>query len=365
VALTTLDSFCRRFSWQYKADGKTHNVNPIVRYADDFTIVCRTEKEAKMIKSQIAQHLKEAVGVELSGEKTQITHIAKGFNFLGFHFRKYNRHNRGNKKSKKRKLPKRPSSNWKDYVLLIKPQRESIGKCKRKIKSFLKKNKTLPQSTVIHQLNAILRGWGNYYRHVVSKEVFRAVDYDTFWKCFRWARKRHKNKSKKWVINRYFCRRGRWKLSFVDRNDKRRASLVKLSEIPIKRHVKVSRKYRVYQGTEEAIEYWKRREYFKAWFSTEYGSIQEKLFRNQKGLCAWCKTPVNSEEIQSQKTETHHMKPQQFGGEHKLRNLRLLHTECHRSIHRLIPRKQMAELIDNEINYLMLERKTPLKKVRA
>jgi 5-methylcytosine-specific restriction endonuclease McrA len=140
---------------------------------------------------------------------------------------------------------------------------------------------------------------------------------------------------------------------------------VKLSEIPIKRHVKVSRKYRVYQGTEEAIEYWKRREYFKAWFSTEYGSIQEKLFRNQKGLCAWCKTPVNSEEIQSQKTETHHMKPQQFGGEHKLRNLRLLHTECHRSIHRLIPRKQMAELIDNEINYLMLERKTPLKKVRA
>ena len=139
---------------------------------------------------------------------------------------------------------------------------------------------------------------------------------------------------------------------------------MKLSEIPIRRHVKISSKYRVYQGTEETIEYWKRREYFKVLSAVSY--LQEKLFRKQKGLCAWCKTSVNSEEIERIKSEIHHMKPQQFGGEHKLRNLRLFHTECHRTIHSLIPRKQMAELFDCGIDYLrLLKGKTSLSKVRA
>ena len=130
VALTTLDKFCQRFGWQYKAEGKTHNVNPIVRYADDFVIVCQTESEAKSIKNQISKHLCERVGVQLSDEKTHITHIAKGFNFLGFHFRKYNRYNRSQK-------PKRQKASWRDYLLLIKPQPEKVLNCKSKINTIL------------------------------------------------------------------------------------------------------------------------------------------------------------------------------------------------------------------------------------
>lgn len=351
VALTTLDQFCTRFSWQYKADGLTHTVNPIVRYADDFAVVCRTELEAKSIKHQIATHLSATVGVELSDEKTCMTHISKGFSFLGFHFRKYNRLHRGKRLSKRKNQP--PSKNrWVNYVLLVKPQREKIANCKKKIKSVLKRNKANTQAAVIHQLNATLRGWGNYYRHVVSKEAFRAIDYDTFYKCLRWGLRRHPNKSKRWVINRYFSRQRTWKLAFIDRSDARRPSVVKLTEIPIQRHLKVSWKYRVYDGNEQARAYWQRREYFKTLYTTEIGAVAARLFRQQKGLCAWCATWLNSEDTASGNSEVHHLKPRQFGGIHQLRNLRLLHTECHRMVHRLFPRSQMAALMDKGIDYL-------------
>jgi RNA-directed DNA polymerase len=97
--------------------------------------------------------------LKLADEKTHITHMTKGFNFLGFHFRRYKR-NRNRKN---------------DSVLLIRPQQEKILSCKRKIKTLLKKNKTFKQSSVIYQLNPIIRGWGNYYRHVVSSQVFGAI----------------------------------------------------------------------------------------------------------------------------------------------------------------------------------------------
>jgi len=82
VALNTLDRYCERY---YKWS------NPIVRYADDFVIICRTKKEAEGIKEEIAVMLREKIGLSLSEEKTHITNVQKatddfvlpheGFNF--------------------------------------------------------------------------------------------------------------------------------------------------------------------------------------------------------------------------------------------------------------------------------------------
>ena len=185
-------------------------------------------------------------------------------------------------------------------------------------------------------------------------ELQRYHRYDTFWKCLRWALRRHPNKSKQWVVNKYFSRKGRWKLAFADREEKRRPSCVKLSEIPIRRHWKVSWKYRVYDGSKQAIEYWYRRDYFKALDALSDESVQERLFRRQKGQCGMCHTPLSSAETNHEEYETHHLFPQQFGRTHQLHNLRLVHTECHRMIHRLFPTKQMAELTDKGIDYLRL-----------
>lgn len=68
---------------------KGYTTRQLVRYADDFTIICNTKEEAQWWKDALSNWLQEKVGVELSEEKTKITHISEGFNFLGFNVRKY------------------------------------------------------------------------------------------------------------------------------------------------------------------------------------------------------------------------------------------------------------------------------------
>ena len=141
VALTTLDKEVM------KVFGK-REMNPIVRYADDFVIVAQSEKEAMQIKSYVKGHLKPKVGLELSDEKTHITEISKGFDFLGFNIRKY------------------------DNKLLIKPSRENVNRLVRKVGEVFNDLSTATPVALINILNPILIGWGNYYRHVVSKRHF-------------------------------------------------------------------------------------------------------------------------------------------------------------------------------------------------
>ena len=82
VALTCIDEEVRD---RYELRG----MNPIVRYADDFVITAKSESEAENIKSHIGEYLKSEVGLTLSDEKTHITEISEGFDFLGFNFKKY------------------------------------------------------------------------------------------------------------------------------------------------------------------------------------------------------------------------------------------------------------------------------------
>jgi len=92
VALTALDDYClKQYGTKYwdSKDKKWRINNPIVRYADDFVIECKEKEEAIDIKREIATFLQHNIGLELSDEKTRITHISEGFDFLGFNFRKY------------------------------------------------------------------------------------------------------------------------------------------------------------------------------------------------------------------------------------------------------------------------------------
>ncbi len=149
VALTTLDEYCQQFGRNH--NGKT--VSPIVRYADDFVMVCENELEAERIKVKVAQHLKEKLGLELSDEKTHITHISKGFNFLGFNFRKY-----------RDKMRPKENGRIDGELLLIKPQPEKVNNLRYKLKKTLKVLKDSSQEVVIRKLNPIITGWGMYYR---------------------------------------------------------------------------------------------------------------------------------------------------------------------------------------------------------
>ena len=106
----------------------------LARYADDFIVTADTEETAEEVKTLLIQFLQER-GLELSEEKTEITHITNGFDFLGWNFRKY--------KGK----------------LLVKASQKSLRSIQDKIRSTIRKNIMSKQSDLIHILNPIIRSW--------------------------------------------------------------------------------------------------------------------------------------------------------------------------------------------------------------
>jgi RNA-directed DNA polymerase len=159
-----------------------HKVN-FVRYADDFIVTADSKETAKEITELIKEFLKER-GLELSEEKTHITHIDDGFDFLGWNFRKY----RGK--------------------LLIKPSKKSIRNITHKIGDVIKRAKVWKQENLINVLNPIITGWSNYHRSAVSKEIFSQLDHIVWNMLWRWAKRRHPNKGNTWIANKYWHSEG-------------------------------------------------------------------------------------------------------------------------------------------------------------
>ena len=316
VALTTLDELCRTFHPRKHDKRKT---NPIVRYADDFVIVSRSRSEAEEIKRKVSEHLKEVTGLTLSQEKTKITHITKGFNFLGFNFKKYKKLTKGGKVK---------------HTLIIQPQKEKVQQFLKNCKEILNNHKTLPQGQVIKILNPKLRGWGMYYRHVISARTFSVVDGKLWNQLYYWAKKRHPNKSKRWVLRKYFQKSVYRKSHFIDKETDEKLFL--LSTIPIKRFIKVNNQYRVYDGNPETLKYWDKREYLNAY--DQLDTVQRrKLYRKQKGKCPHCNGRILQKDIEERSIHVHHVKPVSEGGKNNYSNLRLIHADCHREIHSKIP----------------------------
>ena len=121
-------------------------------------------------------------GLQLSEEKTVITHIDDGFDFLGKNIRKYN------------------------GKLLIKPSKQSVGSLLKKVREIVKSNKSAKQDSLIRQLNPVIRGWVNNQRFVVSAETFSKIDYQIYKCLWQWAKRRHKNKGRRWIAAKYWHR---------------------------------------------------------------------------------------------------------------------------------------------------------------
>ncbi|CAL7962662.1 hypothetical protein GAMM_40006 [Gammaproteobacteria bacterium] len=156
----------------------------------------------------------------MSQEKTKITHIDGGFDFLGMNIRKYN------------------------GKLIIKPAKSGIKRLLTDIRDKIKSHKTVKTENLIHLLNPKIRGWANYYRHVCSKGTFSRVDHNIFQAIWRWAVRRHPNKSAVWIKRKYFRinKLRNWIFS-AKTNIKHGKSvyldLVEACKTPIKRHIKI------------------------------------------------------------------------------------------------------------------------------
>jgi len=191
-----------------------------VRYADDFIVTGSTKEVLEnKIKPAIETFLKER-GLELSQEKTNITHINVGVDFLGFNIRKY-----GGK-------------------LLIKPANKNVLSFLRDIRALIKESKTAKTEELILRLNARIRGWANYYRHAVSKKIFAYVDHCIFQALSAWMKRRHPGKSSDWLHKKYFRSQNlrNWIFSTKIRSKEGVTTYLELllaSSVKIKRHIKI------------------------------------------------------------------------------------------------------------------------------
>lgn len=216
LANMTLDGLERVVS---QATAKTDKTN-VVRYADDFIITGNSREILEQkVKPAVIAFLAER-GLTLSEEKTSITHIDQGFDFLGFNVRKYN------------------------GKLLIKPARKRVNAFLGAMRMLIKSNPTIKTESLIRLLNPKLRGWSNYYRHVVSKRTFSKVDAAIFKALCRWTRRRHRNRSAKWLRGKYFCHPALRVWQFHTRTigaDNRLVffKLVGMAKVKIKRHLKI------------------------------------------------------------------------------------------------------------------------------
>jgi RNA-directed DNA polymerase len=207
----------------------------LTRFADDFVVVLDSPKTAEKVKDLLIGFLGER-GLELSEEKTLITHIDDGFDFLGWNFKKH--------RNQKRK------------VLIIKPSKQSLHSMMDGIKeTVLAQGKAWTQDQIIEVLNPKLRGWCNYHSSVMSSKTFDYLDAYLFRTLYSWGLHRHNDKGKCWVLDRYWHPKGARKYEFcTDKNQ-----LFRPCDVKIRRHVKTRNGMNPYIDTE----YFQERQKFK------------------------------------------------------------------------------------------------------
>lgn len=266
-----------------------HKVN-LVRYADDFIVTAATREIALEAKELIRDFLKTR-GLELSEEKTCITHIDDGFDMLGWTFRKF--------KGK----------------LIVKPSKKSINTFVASLsETILKRGKAWDQELLIQKLNAQIRGWANYHQSVVASEAFAHIDYILFELLWRWAKRRHPHKGHWWISTRYWHRKGNREWVFCTDNKE----LLRVDHIPIIRHTKVRMDANPYFDTE----YFQKRK-FEHGMKRLSGRFKQ-IWENQNGRCYHCGLPMDV----SDEREIFFKVPKSIGGKDEVPNMAYVHKHC-------------------------------------
>jgi hypothetical protein len=286
----------------------------LIRYADDFIVLSNGRKDAiEKIKNEIAEFLKE-MGLELSMEKTKVTHAFDGFEFLGFHVRKF--------KEKK--------------AVLIMPTKTNIQKLKDKINRHLDRRQHEESVVnIIKALNPILRGWGNYYKFVNSKEKLHDIEYYLSHKFQKWYRGKYQMGRRKGTMEA---------LEWMDRENPLHLFNISV-EIKVKRYRpekgKLSENPYIRGNLNRKIDsLLVEREWFGQ--SERNGDLRLECFKRDRGicqLCMGCKTNI----------EAHHIIPLKENGEDILENLITLCEPCHKRVTYEIGWQEFKRLVESRV----------------
>jgi RNA-directed DNA polymerase len=282
----------------------------LVRYADDFIITGMSEVLLEYGVKPLVEHFLQERGLELSHEKTRITHSEDGFDFLGQTVRRFD-----------------------NGKVLLRPSRKSVKTFLAKIQEVIREQGgQATAGELIRTLNAKIKGWTMYHRHACSKSTFERIDNRIFHMLWRWCRRRHRQQSRKWIKERYFRRMGDrdWVFTGIIRDGKGKTypvSLMEAARVRIIRQVKIRGEANPYDPAWEA--YLEERLH-RRMESTLAGREQVRyLWRQQQGRCRGCGQLMKEEE----QWQVHHRRRRTCGGSDGLDNLELLHANCHRQLH--------------------------------
>jgi RNA-directed DNA polymerase len=293
-----------RFGRKGTPKASRHKVN-LVRFADDLIVTGATQELLETeVKPLLETFLRER-GLELSPTKTQIIPIEDGFDFLGWNLRKY-----GGK-------------------LLIKPSRKNTQHRLDTCRAIIRGNRAAKSVNLIGLLNPILRGWANYHRGAVAKAIFAKVD-ATIWRwIWRWACRRHPNKGKPWIKERYFRRQGRRDWIFAADTERTTLRLVRTSDTPIRRQVPIKAEANSFEPGWET--YFEARHGHQMAESLAGRGKLLRLWQDQEGGCLVCGEKITPDTGWN----VHHLIRRCDGGKHNQMNLVMLHPNCHRQVHAL------------------------------
>lgn len=288
--------------------GNSPKVN-LARYADDFVVTGASKELLEQeVKPCIEPFLKER-GLHLSQEKTVITHIKDGFDFLGQHVRKY-----------------------RSGAVLTTPSKKNVKAFLKKVRGIIEKHKDSSAGQVMLKLNPVIRGWANYHRFGASSKILNSVDYAILKKIWWWARRRHPRKSATWVKQKYFTTEGTYNWVFTGEIKEEEGStklvhLRRASDIKIQRHIPIQGGANPFDPAWET--YFEKRLDVKTERNVAGKRRLIHLWREQKGLCPMCNLKITK----ITGWHSHHMIWRSKGGTDRMENLMLLHPNCHMQLH--------------------------------
>jgi RNA-directed DNA polymerase len=307
LALNGLEKAIREKYRKGNRLSKQAQVN-VIRYADDFIITGSSKEVLEEEVKPLVERLLAERGLRLSEEKTVITHIEEGFDFLGQTIRKYN------------------------GKYLTRPSKKNYAAFMQEVRSTLKRLSGASVRDVIGALNPKIRGWAVYHRYACSKKTFEKADSEIFQSVWSWARQRHPGKSGGWIARRYFRRpQGRqWTLNCdvpQEEGTPRNITLFRATQVSVRRYVKIKGAANPYDPEWEP--YFEARLRWRMKQEPGLGYDELLMWQGQDGLCPVCQQALTPDTG----WESHHKIWRVHGGPDEASNRVLVHPNCHRQVH--------------------------------
>lgn len=276
LANMALDGLQKVLADKYKrrnVKGKLYSpmVN-LIRYADDFIITSENREVLETeIKPLVTEFLAER-GLTLSEEKTVITNVNDGFDFLGFNIRKFKNQ------------------------ILTKPSKPAQKRFLAKVRTTIKSNKACKQESLIRLLNPMITGWGNYYKHGATRDAFHWADNQIYKTLWQWAKRRHSKKGKRWIADKYWhVSEGKgWHFasSFKKSNGKQDSLKLKLlSSICFVQYTQIKGDANPFDSKHD--KYFDQRETQKMLVTLKGRDSLLYLWKKQDRKCPLCGTPID------------------------------------------------------------------------